>query len=316
MPSWQAHLLSTFARLTMKRRANKHAAKLVSEKESAKFVRKLFEPPSFIPLTLPPGVRLRPVEDWGVHGEWLETDNVQRTVYYLHGGGYVACSPRSHRGFTANLALVANARVLSLDYRLAPEDKFPAALEDAVAGYRLLLDKGENPKNIVIGGDSAGGGLAAATLIALRERGLPMPAGAFLLSPWTDLAATGETLETNDASDPMLSGKLVAPMAKLYYGDFSPKNSLVSPLYGDLREFPPLRIYVSDTEILLDDSRRFAERAKQQGVVVDLRVWNKMPHVWPVFVAFGIPESKTAFGEIVEFIIERTSQPQAKRAAA
>jgi acetyl esterase/lipase len=114
----------------------------------------------------------------------------------------------------------------------------------------------------------------------------------------------------------MLSGKLVNKLAQLYYGEASPTDPLVSPLYGDLHGLPPLRIYVGDTEILLDDARRLAERAKQQGVTVDLRVWNKRPHVWPIFVAFGIPESKAAFGEIVEFIKERTSQPQAKRAAA
>ena len=291
----------------MKRGANKRLLKFVSEEEGAKIVRKLFEPPDFLRPKLPAGVRLSPVEDWGVHGEWLENDKMERTIYYLHGGGYVACSPKTHRGFTASLALAAEAKVLALDYRLAPEDKFPAALEDAVAGYRLLLDKGEKPEKIVIGGDSAGGGLTAAALIALRERGLPMPAGAFLLSPWTDLAATGETLVTNDPVDPMLSGKMVKELASLYCGDFSPKDPLVSPLYGDLRGFPPLRIYVSDTEILLDDARRLAERAGEQSVVVDLRVWSKLPHVWPIFVAFGIPESKAAFGEIVEFIKERTS---------
>lgn len=316
MPSWQAKLFSTFCRLTMKRLAGKRALKIASEDEGAKLIRKLFEPPDFLRPKLPVEIRLRPVEDWGVHGEWLEHDKMERTVYYLHGGGYVACSPKTYRGFTASLALAAEAKVLSLDYRLAPEDKFPAALEDAVAGYRLLLDKGEHPQRIVIGGDSAGGGLTAATLIALRERGLPMPAGAFLLSPWTDLAATGETLVTNDATDPMLSGKLVHETAALYYGEFSPTDPLVSPLYGNLRGFPPLRIYVSDTEILLDDARRLAARAIEQGVAVDLRVWNKLPHVWPIFVALGIPESKAALGEIVEFIKERTSQPLVKRAAA
>ena len=299
----------------MKRGASKRALTVMSEEEGARLVRKLFEPPDFLRPKLPAGVRVQPVADWGVHGEWLEGDKVERTVYYLHGGGYVACSPKTHQGFTSSLALAANARVLSLDYRLAPEDKFPAALEDAVSGYRLLLEK-EKPGNIVIGGDSAGGGLTAATLIALRERGLPMPAGAFLLSPWTDLAATGDSIVTNDPVDPMLSGKLVNKLAQLYYGEAAPTDPRVSPLYGDLRGLPPLRIYVGDTEILLDDARRLAERAKQQGVTVDLRVWNKMPHVWPIFVAFGIPESKAAFGEIVEFIKERTSQPQAKRAAA
>lgn len=312
MPSWQSRLFSTVCRFMMKRGANREVA---NEEEGARLVRKLFEPPDFLRPKLPAGVRFNCVTSWGVHGEWLESDKPERTIYYLHGGGYVACSPRTHRGFTAKLALAANAKVLALDYRLAPEDKFPAALEDAVGGYRLLLET-EKPDRIIIGGDSAGGGLAAATLIALRERGLPMPAGAFLLSPWTDLAATGDSIVTNDPVDPMLSGKMVHKLAALYYGEASPTDPLVSPLYGDFRGFPPLRIYVSDTEILLDDSRRFAERAKQQGIAVDLRVWSKMPHVWPIFVALGIPESKQALGEIAEFVKERTSQSQTKRAAA
>ncbi|MGH9798921.1 MAG: alpha/beta hydrolase, partial [Blastocatellia bacterium] len=202
------------------------------------------------------------------------------------------------------------------DYRLAPENKFPAALDDAVGGYRLLLEKGDRTDRIVIGGDSAGGGLTVATLIAIRECGLPLPAGAFLLSPWTDLAATGDSIIANDAVDPVLSGKLVHKLAELYYGEDSPTNPLVSPLYADLKGLPPMRIYVSDTEILLDDSRRLAERAKQQGVSVDLRIWHQLPHVWPIFVAFGIPESKAAFDEIVEFVKQQTSLPQAKRTAA
>lgn len=316
MPSWQMRLFSTLSYLMIKRGGSKGALKVVSEEEGAKLVRKLFEPPDFLRPKPPGGVRVTPINESGVRGEWLESGAAERTVYYLHGGGYVACSPKTHRGFTASLSLAANAKILSLDYRLAPENKFPAALEDAVAGYRLLLEKGENPKKIVIGGDSAGGGLAAATLIALRERGLPMPAGAFLLSPWTDLAATGDSVVTNDPVDPMLSGKLASQLAVLYHGETSPTNPLVSPLYGDLTGLPPLRIYVGDTEILLDDSRRFADRARQQGVSVDLRVRNKMPHVWPIFVAFGIPESKAALGEIAEFIRERTSQSQAKQATA
>lgn len=304
MPSWQARLFSAISRLLVKRGANKHVA---DEAEGAKLVRKLFEPPDFLRPKVPAGVRVQPVTDWGVHGEWVESGKTDRIVYYLHGGGYVACSPKTHRGFTANLSIAANATVLALDYRLAPENKFPAALEDAVGGYRLLLDKGYRPQQIVIGGDSAGGGLAVATLIALLERGLPSPAGAFLLSPWTDLAGTGETIVTNDPVDPMLSGKMIHKVAALYHGDVSPTDPLVSPLYGDLRGLPPMRIYVSDIEILLDDSRRLAERARQQGVTVDLRVWNKLPHVWPIFVAFGIPESKVVLNEIAEFVKEQTS---------
>nr|QFQ13834.1 hydrolase [uncultured organism] len=246
----------------------------------------------------------------------VECDNPLRTIYYLHGGGYVACSPKTHRGFTSQLSLAAQARILSLDYRLAPENKFPAAVEDAVGGYRLLLDKGARPERIIIGGDSAGGGLAVATLIAIGERGLPLPAAAFLLSPWTDLAATGDSIVTNDPTDPMLSGKMTHKLAALYYGEASPTDPLVSPLYGDLRGLPPLLIYVSDTEILLDDSRRLAERARQQGVAVDLQIWSGLPHVWPIFVAYGIPESKIVLGEIAEFVKQQTSMLQKTETAA
>lgn len=312
MPSWQARLFSAISRLTVKRGANKQVA---DEEEGAKLVRRLFEPPDFLRPKLPEGVRIQPVKEWGVHGEWIEYGKPERTVYYLHGGGYVACSPKTHRGFTANLSIAASTKILALDYRLAPENKFPAALEDAVGGYRLLLEK-ERPERIVIGGDSAGGGLAVATLIAARERGLPMPAGAFLLSPWTDLAGTGNSIVTNDAVDPMLSGKMIHKVAALYHGDVSPTDPEVSPLYADLSGLPPMRIYVSDTEILLDDSRRLAERAQKQGVTVDLRVWNALPHVWPIFVAFGIPESKAVLGEIAEFIKQQTSLSQVKLTAA
>jgi epsilon-lactone hydrolase len=191
-----------------------------------------------------------------------------------------------------------------------------AALEDAVRGYRLLLENGETPERIVIGGDSAGGGLTLATLLALRDRGLPLPGGAFCLSPWTDLAATGGSLITNEEKDPMITGKRMKEFAGIYYGDAAPTDPLVSPLYGDLIGLPPLLIYVSNTEVLLDDSVRFAARAKKHGVKVDLRIWNDLPHVWPVFIAFKLPEARQAISEIAEFIKQQTSLQQAKRNAA
>ncbi len=246
-----------------------------------------------------------PVSDGSVKGEWVQlTDVMQHTVYYLHGGAYVACSPATHRTFTTALAHAANARVFALDYRLAPEHRFPAAVEDAVAGYRWLLDQGVDPKNIVIGGDSAGGGLAVATLVALRDEGEPLPRAAFLLSPWTDLAATGRTIETNDENDSMFYGEAVRRMAPAYLGDASPHDPLASPLYADLSNLPPLLIYASSAEVLLDDSLRLDERAKQFGVSVDLRVWENLPHVWPIAVAFNLPESHKAVGEIAQFIQE------------
>lgn len=317
MPSWQARLFSKVSWLLVKRRSHKPVH---DEMAGAALVRSLFEPPEFLRPSLPQGFEIKPVNQGDVKGEWVEwpaeMDGSQRTVYYLHGGGYIACSPVTHRGLTTYLSRAAMARIFALDYRRAPEHKFPAAVEDAVNGYRLLLETGAQPGKIIIGGDSAGGGLAVATLIALRDRGLPLPAAAFLLSPWTDLAGTGQSLVTNEDADPMLSGKMVHILAQLYHGTASPRDPLVSPLYGDLIGLPPMLIYVSDTEVLLDDSTRLAERAKHHGVKVDLRIWHDLPHVWPVFVTFKLPEARQAIGEIAEFIKQQTSSQQAKRSAA
>jgi len=307
MPSWQMRLFSAATRLLVKRGARKP---VTDEVEGAKHVRRLFEPPEYFRPSLPEGVRIEQVNEPGFRGEWVqwfvEGEESQRTIYYIHGGGYVACSPRTHRGLTTHLSRAASAKVFSLDYRLAPEHKFPAALEDAVNGYRWLLESGEQPGNIIVGGDSAGGGLAAAFLIAVRDLGLPLPAGAFLLSPWTDLAATGRSLITNESADPMLSGKMTGRLAKLYYGDASPKDPLVSPLYGDLIGLPPMLIYAGDTEVLLDDAVRFADRAKRHGVNVELRIEKELPHVWPIFVAFGLPESRQSISEIAAFVRRQT----------
>jgi acetyl esterase/lipase len=255
------------------------------------------------------------VRDGSVKGEWLRSASEPRqTVYYLHGGGYVACSPETHRAFTSALSRAANARVFALDYRLAPEHRFPAAVEDTVAGYRWLLDQGIDPQEIVIGGDSAGGGLTIATLVALRDAGERLPRAAFVISPWTDLACAGRSLDANDKRDPMFYGEGVRWMAPVYLGAASPRDPLASPLYADLSKLPPLLIHVSDTEVLLDDSTRLSDRAKQCGVNVSLRMGNDLPHAWPVFVAFRLPESFQALGEIVEFI--QTTSRQNEQIAA
>src|SRR5262249_9627604 len=167
---------------------------------------------------------------------------------------------------------------------------------------RWLLVAGVDAQEIVIGGESAGGGLTVATLIALRDAGEQLPRAAFVISPWTDLACAGRSLDANDERDPMLYGAGVRWMAPVYLGGASPRDPLASPLYADLSKLPPLLIHVSNTEVLLDDSTRLSDRAKQCGVNVNLRVWNDLPHAWPVFVALRLPESFQALGEIVEFI--------------
>ena len=311
MASWQASVISTFIRMIVKRRPEGNESEVVesirSMLEVSQFFRSLISSPV-------DGRMVSAVRNGSVKGEWLRsTDEPQSTVYYLHGGAYVACSPATHRSFTSELSRAANARVFALDYRLAPEHRFPAALEDAVAGYRWLLDQGVDPQEIVIGGDSAGGGLTLATLIALRDAGEQLPRAAFVISPWTDLACAGRSLDANDERDPMLYGAGVRWMAPVYLGGASPRDPLASPIYADLSKLPPLLIHVSDSEVLLDDSTRLADRAKQCGVNVDLRVWNDLPHAWPVFVAFRMPESFQALGEIVEFI--RTTSRQNEKVA-
>jgi epsilon-lactone hydrolase len=299
MASWQADLVSTLIRMIVKRRPEGTEADVVnqirSSLELSEFIRSLIAPVDARAVSA--------VKDGSVKGEWLRLNGEPRqTIYYLHGGAYVACSPETHRAFTSALSRAANARVFALDYRLAPENRFPAAVEDAVAGYRWLLDQGVDPQEIVIGGDSAGGGLTMATLVALRDAGERLPRAAFVISPWTDLACAGRSLDANDERDSMFYGAGVRWMAPVYLGGASPHDPLASPIYADLSKLPPLLIQVSDTEVLLDDSTRLADRAKHCGVNVDLRVWSDLPHVWPVFVAFRMPESFQALGEIAQFI--------------
>ena len=257
--------------------------------------------------------------DAPLRGEWLEpagsatASSAGPTVLYCHGGGYYFCSPRTHRSIVFGLATRANAAIFSLEYRLAPEHRFPAALDDATAAYRQLLADGIAPESIVIAGDSAGGGLALATLVALKHAGDPLPAGGLLFSPWTDLATTGASLRTNDSADPMFCGAAIQRAAQVYLGDASPIDPYASPLYADLQGLPPLFLMAGSTEVLLDDSQRVADKARAAGVECELEVWEKMPHVWPMFAPF-IPEANRALDHAATFVQRATSR--ATRAAA
>ncbi|WP_246795972.1 alpha/beta hydrolase fold domain-containing protein [Burkholderia perseverans] len=253
--------------------------------------------------------------DGAPRGEWLEPADGRAvpTLLYFHGGGYYFCSPATHRPLVFALSRKLGARSFSVDYRLAPEHPFPAAHDDALAAYAALLEAGVDPGSILIGGDSAGGGLALALLVALRDRGAPLPAGALLFSPWTDLAATGDTLRSNDGLDPMFSGAALGRAARLYIGGASPTEPYLSPLYADPAGLPPLLIQVGSTEVLLDDSRRFAERARAAGVDTELQVWPGMPHVWQMAVPF-MPEASRALDQAAAFgrrLVERPAQPVA-----
>lgn len=253
-------------------------------------------------------VRCEPVSAGGIEAEWISAPGAaqDRVILYLHGGGYTAGSIQTHRAMVARIARASNARALAINYRLAPEHPFPAAVDDTTAAYRWLLSQGYSPRKIVIAGDSAGGGLTLAALAALRDSRQPMPAAAVPISPWTDLEGSGDSIRTKAAKDPMVQQDGLAPSARAYAGNASLRNPLVSPLYADFRGFPPLLIQVGEAEILLDDATRVAERARAAGVAVELEVWDEMPHVWHVFAKL-LPEGQQAIDKIGRFVIAHAS---------
>jgi epsilon-lactone hydrolase len=257
---------------------------------------------------IPPEVKVERVTAPVAPAEWLRPPSAGagRVVLYLHGGGYVIGSPRSHRHLAAAIAGAAGASALSLDYRRAPEDPFPAAVDDAVACYRWLLEQGIAPGRIVIAGDSARGGLTVATLVALRDARVPLPAGGVCISPWVDLTLSGGSYETKAAADPIVRRPGIEEMARAYLGKTDPRTPLASPLFGDLRGLPPLLIHVGTEEVLLDDAVQLADRAKAAGVAATLEVWDRMIHVWHWFLPM-LEEADTAIQGIGRFCRARTS---------
>lgn len=224
-----------------------------------------------------------------------------RHVLYLHGGSYAYGSPRLYRDFLWRIADATAAQVLCIDYRLAPEHPFPAAVDDAVAAYRFLLADGADPRRTAVMGESAGGGLTFGTLLRLRDEGVPLPAAAAGISPWTDLALTGDTLKTNAKADPMLNAAQAQAFADFYLGGADPRHPYASPLHGDPRGLPPSLIQVGSDEILRADAERLAQKLRQAGCVAELEVWPRMPHAWHVF-ARVLPEARRAIERIGNFV--------------
>jgi epsilon-lactone hydrolase len=256
----------------------------------------------------PEGVTVTAVDVNGVPAEWIVADGARSDVVivYFHGGGYVMGSLNSHRGHCARLSQTARARVLNVDYRLGPEHPYPAAVEDAVAAVRSVRESGVAPGRTAVAGDSAGGGLTLATLLALRDAGDPAPAAGLCISPWTDLALTGGTIRTKAAEDPMVRDADLQLMADAYLAGQDAKQPLASPLYADFAGLPPLLLQVGSAEILLDDAVRVAERARAAGVAVELRVWQDMIHVWHAFAPI-LPEGQQAVDEMAAFLETRLS---------
>lgn len=294
--SFQAALASLWIRARIKR-------KPAGEEALVKFTRRVFATPAW-------AVRFHSreveIEERGepVKGEWLwarDGEQTSRVIYYLHGGGYVSGSATGYRPITATLARLLKARSFALDYRLAPEFRFPAALEDAVAGYRWLVSTGIEPREISIVGDSAGGGLVLALVMKLRDLGEPLPASAVSLSPWTDMAGTGESIRANAKRDPFFVPEDVERYAQLYLGEQSRQTPFASPLYGDFTGLPPLLIQAGENEMLLDDARGVHAQALAAGVPSELQIFKGVPHVWHLMTPL-VPEARVALRQVAEFI--------------
>jgi acetyl esterase/lipase len=230
-----------------------------------------------------------------------------RVVLYLHGGAYCLGSLDTYRGLAATVAGAAQARGLLVDYRLAPEHPFPAAVQDAQAAYAWLLDQGIGPQQVALAGDSAGGGLLLALLVSLRDAGRPLPAAGVCLSPWTDLTLSGRSWTTNARRDLLLSAVKLGQMGRLYLGDADPRTPLASPMFADLAELPPLLIQVGGDEALLSDGEEVALRAKAAGVEVELEVWPGMFHVWHL-TSQVIPEARQAIERVGTFVQARLAE--------
>lgn len=235
----------------------------------------------------------------------LKENKVDDTIIlYFHGGGYIVGSPLSHRNLTTRLVLKTGMPLLSVDYRLAPEHIFPAQLDDAMASYKWLLDEGFKPEKITIGGDSAGGNLALATIHKIIKEKLPVPGAGVCLSPFTDMLATGESVRENRRKDPMLPEKRLHELAEIYAPGQDHKDPLISPLYGDFKKFPPMYFTAGSTEILKDDTLRIVDKLKKDGIDVTCVIRKNMPHVYPA-IASLLPEGKIAIKEISEFLKEK-----------
>jgi acetyl esterase/lipase len=254
----------------------------------------------FKPLT---ELKNTPVDVNGVPGEWITPPQVSsgHTILYLHGGYYLSGSIQSHRNLAGNIAAAAQARALIIAYRLAPEHPFPAGLDDALTAYSWLLALGTRPGQIFLAGDSAGGGLVLATLLALRDRGEPLPAAGVCLSPVTNLTMSGESWNINGKKELVVNRYIADQIQPLYLGNIDPRNPLASPLFANLSGLPPLFIQVGSDEALLSDSTSFAEQARNAKVDVTLEVWPGMQHVWQYTASF-VPEARQAIAKIGEFI--------------
>ncbi len=294
-------LQNLYIRYTIRRRINKEAMAGLPLKSHRKGMENFGKMAK-----IPNGVTFEKVVCDGVPSEWAIPNNIktQGVVLYLHGGAYAMGSVASHRSLSANIALASKTKCLTIDYRLAPEHPFPSAIDDTLKAYNWLLKQGIDPKKIIFSGDSAGGGLAIAAMIRLKEENIPLPGAAVCLSPWLDLEGTGEQAQMLMKKDPMIDLAAMNVFALHYAPKEKLRHPLVSPLHADLKGLPPIYIQVSLSEVLLDDTLRFEKKAKAAGVSVEVETWKKTVHVWQLFGSM-LPEAMKAIKKIGVYIEDK-----------
>lgn len=301
MPSWQARCVNACVRLLIRRRG------WGVERALTRRARRLMGAPKLYQWLRTRELRLTKIKDEKVRGEWLEVERpLAGVILYIHGGGYVSCSAAKHRPITTALARLSRRRVFSLDYRLAPEHRFPAALDDAVEAYEWLLKQGLAANEISLAGDSAGGGLVLGTLLRARDAGLPLPSCAVCFSPWTDLAGTGASVRFNDGRCHMFRPESITEFAAVYLGGASPFDEYASPAFAELGGLPPLLLQVGSTELLLDDARRVHDKIQEAKGTSVLEVYDDVFHCWQMLDGF-VPEARVALRQAVTFILAHSS---------
>ncbi|NDJ74868.1 MAG: alpha/beta hydrolase [Chloroflexi bacterium] len=311
MPSFRSRLVVFMLKNGPRLQFGRQGSGVFDANYIQEFRRKVDHPPKLFGKP-PKHIEIEPIQIGELYAEWLRPTGTphERVLLYFHGGGYVSGTCAAHRMHVAKVVDGSGLPALVFQYRLAPEHPYPAALEDALAAYRWLLGQGTDAARIAFMGDSAGAGLCLATLLAIRDQALPFPAGAVALSPWTDLACTGESYQTRQALDPVTPIDSWTVFSQSYVADNDPTLPWISPLYGNLHDLPPLRMYVGEYEVMHDDSVRFAAKAQAAGVDVRLTVGEKMIHCYPICAPL-FPEATAALAEICAFLRARVSdQPE------
>jgi len=306
MPNWQDILSTRRSRLS-KLRVKGTTGSLEDLRRQHDFVSAQFG-------TVPDDTVIEPAKLGPIKGEWLRVAETQpqRLLFYLHGGGYISASPETHRPLVASLCKASGAGALVVKYRLGPEFPFPAALRDAVDAYRFLIGKGFSADSIIFAGDGSGGGLAFACLIAVRNAGLPMPAGCVAMSPWADLTLSGWSVLNNAQTDKFMNWELLFASARHYLNKANPADVYASPVFGSFHDLPPIMVHAGSQEILRDDASKIGELAAEANVPISVEIYDGMHHLFQVNP--NAPDAKVSLGRMGQFIRSRT--PKSKKTAS